>query len=218
MLQSVSSVFVVYRHKTLTGSLDPMHANSTNKPCISLAVQVFAIFNLNNIILNNINKISYILGRKPRKLIVTLIKQHQNKRTQLVHKVVASTTTQNKQHSKSINNSHCKKFQIQTNGNYNEQSYMQCLFVPFACIGSGDPVRVLCLFHNKYTGWGWSIYCWDFVQLVTTESNVLLYLSPTCVWLLCFLQESLCECSGQLHWKDSRTTLYGGLNSCSCRG
>ena len=25
----------------------------------------------------------------------------------------------------------------------------QGLFVPFACVGSGDPVRVLCLFHNK---------------------------------------------------------------------
>ena len=33
MLQIISSVFVVYRHKTLTGSLDPMHANSTDKPC-----------------------------------------------------------------------------------------------------------------------------------------------------------------------------------------
>ena len=31
MLQSVSSVFVVYRHKTLTGSPDPTHANGTDK-------------------------------------------------------------------------------------------------------------------------------------------------------------------------------------------
>ena len=30
---------------------------------------------------------------------------------------------------------------------------MQGLFVPFACVGSGDPVRVLCLFHNKYSGY-----------------------------------------------------------------
>ena len=29
---------------------------------------------------------------------------------------------------------------------------MQGLFVPFACIGSGDPVGVLCLLHNEYTG------------------------------------------------------------------
>ena len=33
MLQSASSVFVVYRRKTLTGSPDPTHANGTNKPC-----------------------------------------------------------------------------------------------------------------------------------------------------------------------------------------
>ena len=31
MLQSVSSVFVVYRSKTLTGSPDPTHANGTDK-------------------------------------------------------------------------------------------------------------------------------------------------------------------------------------------
>ena len=34
MLQSVSSVLIVYRCKTLTGSPDPTHANGTNKPCI----------------------------------------------------------------------------------------------------------------------------------------------------------------------------------------
>ena len=34
MLQSISSVFVVYRHKTLTGSPDPTHANGTDKPCM----------------------------------------------------------------------------------------------------------------------------------------------------------------------------------------
>ena len=33
MLQSVSSVFVVYRRKTLTGSPDPAYANGTKKPC-----------------------------------------------------------------------------------------------------------------------------------------------------------------------------------------
>ena len=52
---------------------------------------------------------------------------------------------------------------------------LQGLFVPFACVGSGDPVRVLCLFHNEYTGYNWSIYCWDYVQLVATKPNVLLY-------------------------------------------
>ena len=33
MLQSVLSVFVVYRRKTLTGPPDPKHANGTDKPC-----------------------------------------------------------------------------------------------------------------------------------------------------------------------------------------
>ena len=31
MLQKISSVFVVYRRKTLTGSPDPTHANGTDK-------------------------------------------------------------------------------------------------------------------------------------------------------------------------------------------
>ena len=30
---------------------------------------------------------------------------------------------------------------------------VQGLFVPFACIGSSDPVRVLRLFHKEYTGY-----------------------------------------------------------------
>ena len=30
---------------------------------------------------------------------------------------------------------------------------MQGSFVPFARVGSGDPVRVLGLFHNKYSGY-----------------------------------------------------------------
>ena len=51
---------------------------------------------------------------------------------------------------------------------------MQGLFVPFTRVGSGDTVRVLRLFHNKYTGFNWSIYCWDYIQLVATDSNVLL--------------------------------------------
>ena len=48
-------------------------------------------------------------------------------------------------------------------------------FVLFARIGSGDPVRVLRLFHNKYTGFNWSIYCWDYVQLFATKAMLLLY-------------------------------------------
>ena len=30
---------------------------------------------------------------------------------------------------------------------------VQGLFVPFARVGSGDPVKVLRLLHNKYTGY-----------------------------------------------------------------
>ena len=30
---------------------------------------------------------------------------------------------------------------------------VQGLFVPFACVGSGNPVRVLHLLHNKYAGY-----------------------------------------------------------------
>ena len=33
MLQKLSSVFVVYRRKSLTGSPDPTHANGMDKPC-----------------------------------------------------------------------------------------------------------------------------------------------------------------------------------------
>ena len=33
------------------------------------------------------------------------------------------------------------------------QLRVQGLFVPFARLGSGDPVRVLRLFHNEYTGY-----------------------------------------------------------------
>ena len=29
---------------------------------------------------------------------------------------------------------------------------LQGLFVPFARVGSGDPVRLLCLLQNEYTG------------------------------------------------------------------
>ena len=36
MLQKISSVFVVYRHKTLTGSPDPTHAIGTDKPCMEM--------------------------------------------------------------------------------------------------------------------------------------------------------------------------------------
>ena len=39
MLQKISSVFIVYRHKTLTGSPDPTHANGMDKPCTGFSLQ-----------------------------------------------------------------------------------------------------------------------------------------------------------------------------------
>ena len=38
---------------------------------------------------------------------------------------------------------------------------MQGLFVPFACVGSSDPVRVLHLYTTNTLDTLWSIYCWD---------------------------------------------------------
>ena len=37
---------------------------------------------------------------------------------------------------------------------------MQGLSIPFACIGSGDPVRVLCLYTTNTLDIFWSIYYW----------------------------------------------------------
>ena len=49
------------------------------------------------------------------------------------------------------------------------------LFVPFARVGSGDPVRVLRLLHNKYAGYNWSIYCWDICTTCRYRNYVLRY-------------------------------------------
>ena len=43
MLQSISSVFIVYRRKTLTGSLDPRHANGMDKPCTLTKAERYSI-------------------------------------------------------------------------------------------------------------------------------------------------------------------------------
>ena len=81
--------------------------------------------------------------------------------------------------------------------------FVQGLFVPFACVGSGDPARVLLLLHNKYTGYNWSIYCWDICTTCRYRIYVLLY------QLLC----SARECTG----KCTHTVLCGALCSCLCR-
>ena len=48
---------------------------------------------------------------------------------------------------------------------------VQGLSVPFACVGSSDPVRVLCLYTMNTLDILWSIYCWDICT--TTDANVL---------------------------------------------
>ena len=52
---------------------------------------------------------------------------------------------------------------------------MQGLFASCIYVGSGDPVRALCLLLNKYTGYNWSIYCWDICTTCRYQSYVLLY-------------------------------------------
>ena len=62
--------------------------------------------------------------------------------------------------------------------------YMQGLFVPFACIGSGDPVRVLRLYTMNTLDTLWSIYCWD---LCTTCHYRIYVLLAQALWLWDFL-------------------------------
>ena len=52
---------------------------------------------------------------------------------------------------------------------------VQGLFVPFARLGSGDPVRVLCLIHNNTLDTVDAFIANEYVQLVATKANVLLY-------------------------------------------
>ena len=51
---------------------------------------------------------------------------------------------------------------------------MQGLSVPFACIGSGDPVRVLHLYTMNTLDTLWSIYCWDICTTCRYRIYVLL--------------------------------------------
>ena len=51
---------------------------------------------------------------------------------------------------------------------------VQGLFVPFACVGSGDPVRVLRLYTTNTLDTLWSIYCWD----ICTTCRYRIYVLP----------------------------------------
>ena len=63
------------------------------------------------------------------------------------------------------------------------------LFVPFADVGSGDPVRVLRLFHNKYTGYNWSIFIAETVynlSLPNLSATLLVAYIPATQRYVCF--------------------------------
>ena len=51
---------------------------------------------------------------------------------------------------------------------------LQGLFVPFARVGSGDPVRVLRLYTTNTLDTLWSIYCWDICTTCRYRIYVLL--------------------------------------------
>ena len=61
---------------------------------------------------------------------------------------------------------------------------MQGLFVPIARVGSGNPVRVLRLLHNKDAGYNWSIYCWDICTTCCYQTYVLSYSQMCTGWVL----------------------------------
>ena len=61
---------------------------------------------------------------------------------------------------------------------------MQGLFVPIACVGSGDPVRVLRLYTMNTLDTLWSIYCWDLCTTCRHRTYVLSYCWMCTGWVL----------------------------------
>ena len=55
----------------------------------------------------------------------------------------------------------------------NKLTIMQGLSIPFACVGSGDPVRVLRLYTTNTLDIFWSIYFWGICTTCHYRSNVL---------------------------------------------
>ena len=102
---------------------------------------------------------------------------------------------------------------------------MQGLFVPFACVGSGDPVRVLRLFHNKYTGYCCiHLLCRSMYNLSLPRLSANYYGLPTTVQLRA-AHESRCSLFGVL--QSTAQVLYctcleryifGTVQSSLCRG
>ena len=72
---------------------------------------------------------------------------------------------------------------------------LQGLFILFACVGSGDPVRVLHLYTTNTLDTLWSIYCWDICTTCCYQTYVLSYcrmcpsrvLSMTDCWMIAAL-------------------------------
>ena len=62
---------------------------------------------------------------------------------------------------------------------------MQGLLVPFACIGSSDPLRVLRLYTTNTLDTLWSIYCWDVCTTCLYTTNTLDTLWSIYCWDIC---------------------------------
>ena len=73
------------------------------------------------------------------------------------------------------------------------------LSVPFACVGSGDPVRVLRLYTTNTLDTLWSIYCWGICTTcryqfycVMLKPYALRLPTATCVWVWLWLSVTAC--------------------------
>ena len=102
---------------------------------------------------------------------------------------------------------------------------LQGLFVPFACVGSGDPVRVLRLFHNKYSGYCCiHLLCKATYNLSLPRLSANYYGLPTTVQLRA-AHESRCSLFGVLRSTAQvlyctclERYIYGTVQSSLCRG
>ena len=102
---------------------------------------------------------------------------------------------------------------------------MQGLFVPFARVGSGDPVRVLRLFHNKYSGYCCiHLLCKAMYNLSLPRLSANYYGLPTTVQLRA-AHKSRCSLFGVsrstaqvLYCTCLERYIYGTVQSSLCRG
>ena len=101
---------------------------------------------------------------------------------------------------------------------------MQGLFIPFARIGSGDPVRVLRLFHNKYSGYCCiHLLCKAMYNLSLPRLSANYYGLPMTVQLRA-AHESRCSLFG-VSWSTAQVLyctcleryIYGTVQACAFR-